>query len=82
MNKFARFKVLLILISGSIFAAINPAPCSTLPCLVPGQMTELSNIRVEQQNGKLMTFMLDPKTGKYTDDVLRGKQIIEQWFQP
>jgi len=32
---------------------------------------------VEEQNGKMMFPILDPKTGKYTFNVERGKQIIE-----
>lgn len=33
---------------------------------------------VEEQNGKLMFPILDPKTGKYTFNVERGKRIIEE----
>lgn len=36
---------------------------------------------LEQQNGKLLFPMLDPKTGKYIDNLERGRQIVEERYQ-
>jgi len=36
---------------------------------------------LEQQNGNLLFPMLDPKTGKYTDNLERGRQIVEESYQ-
>ena len=69
--------VMLIFISESAFATtlsqlsckkFNSIQCSTM---APGDPI------LEEQNGKLMFPILDPKTGKYTFNVERAKQIIE-----
>jgi len=46
--------------------------------LTTNEITPTRKVILEEQNGSLMFPILDPKTGKYTVDITRGKQIVEQ----
>jgi len=66
--------VVLFLVSGWAVADSLTQPDTSVMIL------QHNDKRLEEQNGKLLFPILDPKTGKYIDDVARATQIVEQGF--
>lgn len=72
--RLIQLAVVLFLVSGSAFADVLIQPGT------PVKILRGNDMRLEEQNGKLLFPILDPKTGKYIDDVARATQIVEQGF--
>lgn len=69
--------VMLIFISELAFATtLSQLSCKRFNSFQYSTMAPNDPI-LEEQNGKLIFPILDPKTGKYTFNVARGKQITK-----
>ncbi|HSW93755.1 MAG TPA: hypothetical protein VLJ15_05285 [Gammaproteobacteria bacterium] len=70
------FILLLLSLAEYAFGQSNGEPYSALP--LPPRFVPQNDVKLEEQNGQLLQPLLDPKTGKYTFDIERGKKIVEQ----